>query len=372
MTNATLTIEGADVLTHSRTQAFGKCRRLHHYRYNLGIRPQTDAKPLRIGSAVHEALDQRAKGASVNDAIAYAIEPYGLLPKWCQTDEQLHEWACEAEYTAAVLRAYFAHYDATPLQPECTVAEIVHSEIDFELSIINPETQTPMRLFTNRGKIDKIVRLGDGRLAIMEHKTTSDNIEPGSDYWLKLTIDQQISRYMCAAQDLGYDVQTVLYDVIGKPGQSPKLIPLTDPDGVKVVMNAAGERVRTKDGKKWRESADTEQGFVVQTRRETPQEYGARVEAVMLADPHAYFARREVPRLTSDLDAFRQELYDQAQDIAAANKSGRHFRNTSACVGFGRCEYLDVCGRGVEPTRENPPAGMVAVTTLHPELEGVA
>lgn len=368
MTPTTLTVNGAAVLTHSRTLAFGKCRRLHHYRYNLGIRPATDAKPLRIGSAVHTALDLLAKGEKLDTAMLAIRLGYSHLPQWCETEEQVNEWTCEAEMAVAMIRAYHDYYASVVVAPEVTPAEIIHSEIDFDLPIQNPETGATIRVFRNRGKIDKIVRLADGRVAIMEHKTTSDDISPGSDYWLRLCIDQQVSRYMAAAIDLGHEPQTVLYDVIGKPKQSPSLIPLVDDDGVKIVHDAAGQRVRTKDGKKWRETGDTSQGYVLQTRRETAEEYGRRVYDAMIAEPDRFFARREVPRLTSDLEAFRLELYQQAKDIHEAGQSGRHFRNTASCIGYSRCEYLDVCSRNVEPTRENPPSGFVAVADLHPEL----
>jgi RecB family exonuclease len=365
---ALLTIKGQNVLTHSRTQAFGKCRRLHHLRYNLGIRPKTDAKPLRIGSVIHEALDLHAKGKWADEAIMDAVSVYDEVPTWADTDELVHEWLCEAALCRAMLSAYFAHYANIELPPELRVAEIVNSEIDFELAITNPDTGSPIHVFKNRGKIDKIVRLADGRVAIMEHKTTSDSIEPGADYWLRLCVDQQISRYMCAAQDLGYDPQTILYDVISKPKHSPRAIPLTDENGVKIVLDTNGDRVRTSDGKKWRETGDSAKGYAVQTRPETPDEFMARVRDEMLADPSRFFARREVPRLTSDLNTFRQELYQQAKDIHEANKTGRHFRNSGSCIGFGRCEYLDLCASGTMPTRENPPSGFVMVEDLHPEL----
>lgn len=369
MTNATLTVNGSAVLTHSRTQTFQTCRRKHYFRYELGIRPESDARPLRIGQAIHVGLDLYAKSEPIDSVVLATRLRYSNIPDWAkESDDALHEYSCEGELAVAMLRAYFKHYDNVTLRPECTVAAIVHSEIDFELPIINPETGGTIRVFKNRGKIDKIVKLGDGRLAVMEHKTTSDDIDPGSDYWLRLCIDQQISRYMCAAQDMEWHVETVLYDVIAKPKHSPKLIPEVDENGVKVVVDRNGERVRTKDGKKWRETADTEQGYILMTRRETPEEYGRRVEEAMLAEPDRYFARREVPRLTSDLMRFRQELYDQAKDIAEARRTGRHFRNSAACVGYGRCEYLDLCARNDEPTRENPPSGFVAVADLHPEL----
>lgn len=52
-------IGGSDVLTNSRLNTFKTCRRLHHYKYNLGIERATEEREeaLYFGSLYHEALD---------------------------------------------------------------------------------------------------------------------------------------------------------------------------------------------------------------------------------------------------------------------------------------------------------------------------
>lgn len=52
-------IGGSDVLTNSRLRTFQTCRRLHHYKYNLGIERATDEREeaLFFGGLFHEALD---------------------------------------------------------------------------------------------------------------------------------------------------------------------------------------------------------------------------------------------------------------------------------------------------------------------------
>src|SRR5690606_32440122 len=130
------------------------------------------------------------------------------------------------------------------------------------------------------GKIDKIVRLPDGRTAIMEHKTTSDSIASDSDYWARLRLDSQISLYVLAARELGYDVQTVLYDVVRKPRH--ERYRATPPE----------LRKYKKDGTLYANQRE---------RDETPQEFGQRVYQAMYTEFDSYFARQEIPRLESDL-----------------------------------------------------------------------
>lgn len=357
-------IQGHNLLTHSRQQCFQTCRRKHYFRYVLGVRPASDAKPLRLGRAIHEALDLHGKGVWADDAITRALVAYDDTPSWVTSDEDAHAWYCEREYARAMLRAYFEYYASCELASNLRYTEVVASELPFDLPIVSPDSQYPIRTFRNAGKIDKIVRLADGRLAIMEHKTTSDAIDPGSDYWLRLVIDQQISRYMCAAKELGYDVQTILYDVMLKPSHSPKLVPMLDEDGLKIVLDENSNRVKNKDGS-WKQVASGDSQTMYQ-RRETPAEYGQRVYEAMMREPARYFARREVPRLSGDLERYLVEQYHQAKDMHQAVVNNWHFRNTSACIGFGRCEYLDVCMLNV--TRDRPPHGMVAVDNLNPEL----
>ena len=67
------------------------------------------------------------------------------------------------------------------------------------------------------GVIDGLGQLHDGRLVLLEHKTTSDSVEPDSDYWVRLRYNNQICQYVLAARSLGWDVEQILYCVARKP-----------------------------------------------------------------------------------------------------------------------------------------------------------
>lgn len=356
-------------LTHSRMQAFKTCPKKHYYSYELGIRPIETAKPLRLGSAVHLGLDLRKQGKSGAEAVLAAMKPYDNRPAWADDDEKAHEWEVERETVGCLLSGYFWRWEIPDLAPELSIAEVVASEFAFDLPIKNPDTRSASRLFRLAGKIDGIVRLGDGRLAILEHKTVSEDIDPVADYWVRLRMDQQISLYMLAARAMGHNVQTVLYDCIRKPTIRPERVPLLDENGVKIVVDTAtGERVRSKDGKKWRESGDAAQGFTLQSRIQTPQEFAEKLMADITERPDWYFARQEIPRLASDLDEFSAELWQIQQNIRLAQIDGRNYRNTGACkFNNSKCAYFNVCHPTIDPTQI--PSGFVRVTNVHPELE---
>lgn len=349
-------------ITNSQLSCAATCLRKHAISYLHGIRPSGDAAPLRFGKAWHDGLDRRAKGMDLEANIALLDAAYDLQMTGAEDRDRALSY--EAVTVAVLLRLYdwrWAEFDQTKV--------VEASEEAFEVPIINPETGRASRTFVYAGKVDRRVRLADGRLAVEENKTTSDDISPESDYWKRLRVDTQIARYVLAARHQGHAVDTVLYDVTKKPTMRPGTVPLVDADGVKIVLDANGERVRTKDGKKWRESADSAAGYVLQSRPETPQEWGDRLHAAIVANPDAYFARREIPRTDSELAEARRDLWDMAQVLHSCDLENRWPRNSSACIGFGRCQYLDLCSTNWTPDdSEVVPEGFVRVRDTHQEL----
>jgi hypothetical protein len=360
-------LPGHDLLTHSRMQCYKQCPRKHLYRYELGVRPDGTAKPLRIGSAVHEGIDYRAKGASILDAINRARLTYGTLTDGSGTAiESVTAFQVEEETVAALLAGYFWYWEGAELPPELRVQRVIESEGSFVHPIKNPDSGMPTPSFKAAGKRDAIVELGDGRIAVKETKTCKEDLSPTSDYWRRLELDSQISGYLCAAHEMGHAADTVLYDVIRKPSIAPKLVPVLDENGLKIVLDRDGNRVVGKKGQP-RQTGDSEQGYTLQQQQETPQQFGARLLEDICERPSFYYARREIPRLIEDLDEYRRELWQIQQQMRESQKQGRWFRNTGACLTMGRCEYLNHCRNGIDPA--SPPAGFSRVADLHPELQ---
>jgi hypothetical protein len=331
-----------NVLTHSSESTFKTCPRKFKLRYRDLIVPDYDADPLRFGHAFHAGLEQLKLGHGLTAAVEeidalYAETP---CPPWLQPEEfDLERWTA-----LAMVRGYHWRYPCDP------ILEYVAVELPFDLPIINPESGRPTPLFRSAGKIDGIAKLPDGRLAIVEHKTVGDSIEPGADYWRRLLMDAQISRYYLAARELGYDVSTTIYDVTRKPAVRPKSIPKAD----RALHTSKGNYhgVLLHD---------------VCPEREMPEMFAGRLLDDMQTRPEFYFARNEIPRLASDLDEFRWEQWQIAQQIHQADVHGRFYRNTSACIGFGRCTYFDHC-RGLLDSNDNIPTGFRRADDPHPEL----
>ena len=319
------------LLTNSRRNSFGTCHRKHYFEYELGRRPITDAESLRFGSLAHAGLELwflslwRGADVALSEAMA-AIE--ANAPK-----EKADSYAIAT--ARAMLECYSERWGGDDV-------EVLAVEQHFEIPLVNPDTNGQSRTFRLSGKIDAIVRVS-GKVLILEHKTCSEDIGPDSRYWTKLAIDGQVSGYYMGAKALGYDVAGCLYDVLRKPSIRPGAIPLVDEDGVKIVLDANGQRVHTKDGKKWRETGDTAQGYVLQTRPETPDEWYARLRADIAEQPDRYFRRLDVPRLDADLVEYLGDMWAVGREIAEAQNTKRWPKNPRSCDVYSGCPYFEVC-----------------------------
>ena len=222
--------------------------------------------------------------------------------------------------------------------------EIIDVEREFCFPLLNPDTEAASRSFVEAGKIDVLTRYKPtGQLRVIEHKTTSDSVAPDSDYWDRLKMDTQCSKYYLAAAQTGESVDGILYDAIAKPGQRPSQVPTLDASGYKIVLDASGNRVMTKDGKKPRETGDAAQGWVVQGRIETPEEFEARLLSVLRSAPGEYFAQREVARLDLDILEYMKDTWALGQQLLYARSNDLWPRNPQACKMMGTCEMFDLC-----------------------------
>ena len=336
-------------LTHSSESCFKTCPRKYFLQYVQMLRPSHDSNALRIGSAFHLGLETAKSGGSEDESAnavytAYLSQP---CPPWLT----LEEYDVEIETAAAMVRGWCRRWK------DDQIVNYIAVEQCFDLPITNPTTGRETPNFRNRGKIDGICKLPDGRLAIIEHKTTSDDLDQNGDYWKRLLMDSQISRYLMAARQLGFDVQTTVYDVTRKCLIRPKAISKLD---------------------RARATADRHYfGFPIKgicPEQESAKLFAARLLNDMASRPDWYFARAEVPRLESDLAEFQAEEWTVKSQIRECELNQKRWgaaawpRNTGACTSPYRCVYLDVC-RGLcgDPT-EQVPAGFKRVREPHTEL----
>jgi hypothetical protein len=306
--------------------------------YIYGLVPQGIDSPLKIGELFHLGTEL----GKVPKAQDY--------PGWCTEEKDMYKWDCDQSFAQGMVQAHLEYWADENI-------DTIEKEREFYSPIFNPDTGRPTPNFKKAGKIDAIIRLADKRLALLERKTTSDDISPDSSYWRHLMMDQQISHYVVGAIDEGYDIETIVYDVVRKPAIKPRKIPVLDDANLKIVTNdETGERVINKTGKPRQSGGE---GMTIKTRPETPNEFGVRVYQEMTDNPERYFARQEIPRLQSDIEEYLHELWQQQKMLNECHKNGYFFRNTASCFKWNKpCRYFDICtGGGFNPEDGIAPLG---------------
>lgn len=349
-------------LTNSRMQTAKNCLRKHKLAYEDGIRPESDAATLRFGSLFHEGLDAMKQKQSIGEAIQHVREQHAIA---CENFLDRERVDLEREKLDNMLNMYRWRWEDMDSK-----IEVVANEFEFNIPMINPKTGKPSRTWTVAGKIDGIIRLADGRLALIEHKTTSFDLSPDSMYWKRLRMNSQLSIYCRAAHAAGYPVETVIYDVIRKPTIKPKNIPLLDKFGLKIVYDHNGDRPMKSDGHFY-QAGNAAKGLVLQTRPETAEEFGKRLATDMESRPEFYFARKEIPRLESELEESDYDVWTTGQIIRDCQNNQRWPRNTDACSMYSTCKYFELCAGGYDPDVDPIPEGFVRTECIHAELSNL-
>jgi hypothetical protein len=344
----------SDTITYSRSQSFKACRKRHWYEYELGLRTITDARALRIGTAHHAGVDCWKKTGDAEAAIESARAAFPPCPE----SFDAAEWKIDRETVAALCSGYCWRWRGSP-------HKIIASEIPFRLPLVNRATGAKSTRFELAGKIDGIIELEDGRLAVEEEKTASEDIAIGSDYFRRLQIDTQPSIYVYAARQLGFDVATVLWSCTRKPTIKPTAVAVTDDLGAKIVLDSHGNRAKTARGE-WRQTGSAADGYVLQTRPMTADEWTQRLVTDIGERPDYYYARVEIPRLDSELEEMQDELWDFQKTLREAQLSNRWFRTVSAdtCT---YCSYFGLCVSKWRP-EAGAPEGFQFVDNCFPEL----
>jgi hypothetical protein len=289
------------------------------------VRPiETDA-PLRFGSLFHGLLERRALDLKDGRDVERSLGG----------GDDLDADPYDRARAAALYAGYCARWER-----DAEEYDVVAVEADFETRLRAPGGRRSPK-WKIGGKLDGILReRRTGRYLLLEHKTTSEDIRPGSDYWTRLRIDAQVSLYYQGAAALGFRVDACLYDVIGKPGLKP------------LRATPVEARKYTKDGRMYAQQRE---------RDETPEEYEARVMAAITAAPEAYYQRAEVVRLEADLLEAHRDTWEMSRILATPHRP----RNPRSCLEWGRsCSYLGVCSGSASLDDET----RFRHTAPHPEL----
>ena len=117
------------------------------------------------------------------------------------------------------------------------------------------------------------------------HRRTKDLIEdipPGSPVLERLTLDLRYSTYIEAAKSLGYPVDGVVYDVLGKPKQKPlQATPVEKRKYTKPTKKEPAPRLYANQ----------------RDRDETAEEYGRRLLEAIAEAPDRFYQRQKIVRL---------------------------------------------------------------------------
>jgi hypothetical protein len=264
------------------------CPRKFEFSYVELIRPDRQADALRFGSAYHYCQEELDAGTPWKNICAE-------VARRCVTE-------IETQQVLRLVAEHRRHYDDT-----------------FIVEATEQKYATDIGGVACEGKLDRLIRLADGRLALQEYKTSSEDISPGSIYWRRLRVDIQVGMYLHAS---GADC--VVYDVCRKPS-------------------------------------------IRQRQKESVTEYGERLTDDIRARPEFYFQRQEINRLASDAD----DTVADVQAVASLISLQQFPRNTAACTRFGTCCYFQLCSNGHRPS-DGAPAGFHVVNTAHQELQDAA
>jgi hypothetical protein len=306
------------VLSNSAITCFRRCPREFKFRYIQLRRPRRASEALRFGTFFHAALEAWWARALLKPCAPEDRLEAALLVMRARAEEKPED-ADPFDLVKAeeLMLGYTARWGGEPL-------ETVAVEKTFDVPLVNPISGRESKTYRVKGKIDVVARKANGKLTSVEHKTTSSDISPGTDYWRKVSaLDPQVSTYHSGARAAGFELEDCTYDVIRKVGLRPlKATPIES-------------RKFTKDG------------FLYKTQRETdegPEEYRLRVREDIAANPEKYFARGPVVRLEDDEREHAGDVWQTAWMLRESENAGRFPRSPGACERFHRlCEYFDVC-----------------------------
>ena len=181
-----------------------------------------------------------------------------------------------------------------------------------------------------QGYIDKLIKTPQLGLCLVDHKTTTEDLHPGSRYWARLENDPQSTMYLLLATLDGLDVDTILWDVAKKPSIKPKKLTKKQLEEVKEKGTYFDHELEYPDRV---------------TELESPECYGIRV-FLWCRDNNA-FQRHWLIRTPEAVESVLVSSHQVARLIDAAKIMEAWPQNFGACVDYGRpCDYAPICHEG--------------------------
>jgi hypothetical protein len=292
------------VLTNTALGRMRSCERKYYLRNVEGLRSPYRSEAMSIGSAFHAGIEAQRIGAADHYLRAERTDIEALF----EDDRFAEKLIVVAEMVRAAL-------DKWSSWPELR-------EVPFRIPVSNPRGR-PSRFYDFGGVMDGYPSLDPESFwfdKIGEWKTTG---RLSSDYILGLQTKSQPSAYCHAASRLlGRPIRTVVYRIVQKPTI----------------------RRRTKQ------------------KPETLAEFQLRLRDYYKARPELLY-EEHITRTDEQILDWEEEMWEVSKRTHAIQRGTRFpIMNDQSCVGFGRCEYIDLCARSV--TEE----AFDVVEDFHPEL----
>jgi RecB family exonuclease len=280
---------------------FLRCRTKWDYAWNQKLKPKTPNDKLWFGTLFHKYLESYY----TNFSQAQALNDMKKLFDETTTDgmEQVEiDELWELAYNVA--ENYFATW-----AKEDNKVEVLATELQFAIPLSDTITYT--------GTIDLVVKDSYGRVYFYDHKTTS-NVE---SYEKRASMDRQISRYWWALQQLGYNVDGFIYNIVLKDYPLPPT----------VLKN--GSLSQNKSQKTTYELYLSE----IQQRGLDPNDYREILDHLKVVG-NRFFKRLSVTRTQSEIDNAIQEMLDVTYDMDGA----RVYRNITKDCSWD-CPFQSIC-----------------------------
>ena len=322
------------ILSYSKMLTFNRCPQKYKYRYVDKYQPEDYKSPKVMvwGSYMHHLLEQYFKciKSGKNTPVQLVHYPLQTADEYCKENPLVDEYGIRGE-VEAIFRNYVLEYWQTD-----TKLEVVETELKFTMPIYTNEGDETGVYLT--GYVDALLRDPDtGLVYIMEHKTTSLSVESRT---VNLALDDQVSLYCIAMQDLGYKVGGVIYDVIRKKIPSePKLL---------------------KNGKMSVASVDTTYQIYLNALISNgldPEDYQEKLEELK-TQGKPFFARVSTDRTQEELNKVYQELINRAIVIGTTTDHNCWYR--MPCNDCNNdCMYIEKCKEDFLTVRVNPATGEI-------------
>jgi len=239
--------------------------------------------------------------------------------------------------------------DLTPLSPDLRALvqgyRAYWGEPDMQIKL--EKTDVPFKIMIDPaimvvGEFDGIgLRIDREKKAIIEHKSSAEDISPGSNYWNKASlVDSQVTSYLLASRMLGWGHVEVTYDVLLKPRIE------------RALATPVSARKYTKPTK-----ADPVSRLYAGQREsdESDADYELRVLEDILKRPTHYYQRGVIVRFEHEHEAHVRDVKGTVHLMQVTRSMGENApRNTDSCFKYGPpCDFLPVCSNGVDVMDEH-------------------